>query len=342
VMRAGKTFQSTGVSILDFISMENIYMQCAGRADSTWPGYATLTTGDTQCASLHDRGLVAGNTPADQAKDAVRKLIEYGFDPAGTWEFPTNGDLAGPQHAIANAYMGTGVERVLCGITASLTVDSHGVPTVPTATQLAQMWVTTGTYNPLPIYEDSAGGPVRSTLSISPSTGRADAGLDAKLCLQAVKTGTSAESNAYRAGELAAGHTGNLHGKSVILMQGREDSRLPASLTSRMYLGLNSVVEGTNSNLHFYEVTNIAHAGGTPSKLVPVQYYAYTGLTWMWDHLKNGTPLAPNQVIRTTARGTNPAGAVNNLTSANVPGPVAEPKSTDRITVSNGAVTIPD
>ncbi|HEX7893647.1 MAG TPA: 3-hydroxybutyrate oligomer hydrolase family protein, partial [Terriglobales bacterium] len=336
VTRAGKTFQSTGTSILDFISMENIYMPCAGRADSTWPGYANLTTGDSICASLHDKGLVAGNTPADQANDAVRKLLNYGFDPAGTWEYPTNGDLAGPQHAIANAYMQTGVDRVLCGITAALTVDAHGTPTAPTTTQLAQMWVTTGTYNPMPIYENSVGGPVRSTLAVSPSTGRADSGLDGKLCLQAIKTGTSAESDTYRAGELAAGHTGNLHGKPTILMQGREDVRLPATLTSRMYAGLNSVVEGSNSNLHFYEVTNIAHAGGTPSRLVPVQYYAYTALTWMWNHLKNGTPLPPDQVIRTIPRGTNPDGSARDLTVNDVPSPVANPKPADSIAVTNG------
>lgn len=342
VTRGGITYPSKGISIADFVSMENIFMICAGRADPSWPGYANLSYGDNLCQSLKEKGLVKGNTPLEQAKDAARILVEYGFDPAGQWQFPSNGDLVGPLHAIANAYMQTGIERNLCNVTVALTLDAQGKASRPTAAQLAQMWVNTGTYAPQAIYEDAVGGPVHFTRGVSPSTGRVDGSLDAKLCLQALKTGTSAESQKYRAGELAAGHNANLRGRPTIIYAAREDVRLPATLTSRMYLGLNSVVEGASSRLRYYELTNTSHSGSNSPRLVSASYYLYSGLNLMWDYLKKGTPLPPHQVVRTVPRGSNPDGSTRDMTAANVPALVMAPAAADAITVNDGAVVIPD
>lgn len=342
VQRGGRTIQSSGVSSPDFLFMESTYMICAGRAEPNWPGYANLTYGDNMCASLKDKGLVSGDTTVDQARDAVRILDEYGFDPDSHWQFPANGDVIGPMHAMAATYMRVGVERVLCGVNAALTVDAQGRPTKPTRTQLAQMWVNTGTYNPQPIYEDSLGGAVHITRGISPSTGRLDGSLDAKLCLQALKNGTSTESEKYRSGEQAAANSGNLHGKPMLLIAAREDVRLPATLTSRMYLGLNSVVEGSRSKLRYIEMTNSSHTNPAPARISSPDYYLYSGLNIMWDHLRSGKPLPPNQVIRTLPRGENSDGSAKNLAAANVPPPSLQPVQSDIILVDKGAVVIPD
>lgn len=344
VRRGGRTYRSTGQSINDYLAMIAIYMPCAGRADPAWPGYAALANGDGLCASLREKGLVAGGTVAEQARDAARILVEYGFDPDSPWQFPTNGaaDPLPPMHAIANAYMRTGVERVLCGLTVALTVDAQGRASRPSEVQLAQMWVNTGTYAPQLIYEDSVGGPVAFTRGVSPSTRRGDYSLDAKLCMQALKAADTPDAQRYRAGELAAANTGNLHGKPTIIMHGREDSRVPATLTSRMYYGLNALVEGGSSKLRYIEVTNVAHVGGTPSRLVPQAYYLYHGLDWMWDHLRNGRPLPASQVVRTTPRGTNPDGSVAAITLDKLPLPAQVPAPADAITREGGAVVIPD
>ncbi|MDB6002833.1 MAG: D-(-)-3-hydroxybutyrate oligomer hydrolase, partial [Rhizobacter sp.] len=345
VKRGAITYASTGQSLADFLSMIAIYMPCAGMADPTWPGYANVTNGANLCASLRQKGLIAGDTLVDQAKSAERVLVEYGFDPDTSRFWPVNGQ-ANPvyiSHAVANSYMGTGVERELCNFTVALTVDANGRPSTPTASQLAQMWVTAGTYAPQMIYEDSVGGPVAFNRGVSPTTGRADYSLDGALCLKALKTGTSAEALQYQAGERAGSFNGDLHGKPTLIVHGREDARVPSTLTSRMYLGLNSVVEGANSQLHYVELTNVSHIGSTALNpyAAPQAYYFYQALNLMWDHLHTGKPLPKHQVVRTVPRGANPDGSVPDLTLANVPPIVDTPAAADAVSVSNGAVTIP-
>lgn len=344
VQRAGITYRSTGVSIGDYLAITSVYMPCAARANTSWPGYAAVANGDNVCASLKHKGLIRGETVQEQALDAARKLVEFAFDPAGQWLFPTNAaaDPLPPLHAIANTYLQTGIDRVLCGMTVALTVDAAGKAAQPSPAQLGLMWLTSGTYAPQLIYEDSVGGPVTFQRGVSPSTGRADYSLDAKLCLQAIKTGTSAEALKYRAGEAVAANTGDLHGKPTLIMHGREDARVPVTPSSRMYLGLNSVVEGSRSNVHYIEVPNVAHVGGTPSRLVPQAYFLYHGLDWMWNHLKNGKALPPHQVLRTSPRGIKADGSVADLTYDMVPGPSMNPRPEDRISVDDGSVVVPD
>ena len=57
----------------------------------------------------------------------------------------------------------------------------------------------------------------------------------------------------------------------------------------------------------------------------------------MYDHLRNGTPLPPSQVVRTTPR---PAAAP--ITLANVPPIQASPPAGDLITFSGGVLRIPE
>jgi hydroxybutyrate-dimer hydrolase len=346
VQRKGVTYASTGQSLADFLMMISLYMPCAGMADSGWPGYASLSNGANLCASLRQKGLISGETLNAQARDAERILIAYGFDPDTNRFWPVNGQ-ANPlyiAHAVANSYMGTGVERNLCNFTVGLTADANGRPSAPTPAQLAAMWVTAGTYAPQMYYEDSAGGAVAFNRGISPSSGRADYSLDGGLCLQALKKGSSAESAAYRAGELAGSFNGDLHGKPTIIVHGREDARVPTTLTSRNYLGLNSVVEGANSKLHYVELTNVSHIGSQALNPYAISqaYYFYQALDLMWNHLKTGAPLPNHQVVRTTPRAALPGGGAADLTTANVPPIAITPATADTIRVTSGKVVIPD
>ena len=61
-------------------------------------------------------------------------------------------------------------------------------------------------------------------------------------------------------------------------------------------------------------------------------------LDLMLDHLRNGTPLPPSQVVRTTRRG---AGAPP-LTAANIPDIAWNPAPGDAITFAGNQVRIPD
>jgi hydroxybutyrate-dimer hydrolase len=144
--------------------------------------------------------------------------------------------------------------------------------------------------------------------------------------------------------------TGNLRGKPAIIVHGRSDTLVPANLTSRPYFGQNRIAEGAASRLSYIEVTNAQHfdtfidnpaVPGYDSRMIPLNVYLFRALDAMYAHLKQGAPLPPSQVVRTTPRGGEP-GKAPALTAANVPAISQTPGPGDQITFSNNTVTIPD
>lgn len=106
--------------------------------------------------------------------------------------------------------------------------------------------------------------------------------------------------------------TGNLHGKPALIVQGRNDALLPVNHGARPYLGLNAQADG-NSRLSYIEVMNAQHfdgfidlVPGYDTLFVPLVLYEQRALDAVYANLKNGTPLPPSQVVRTTARGGTP------------------------------------
>ncbi|EIM96555.1 putative D--3-hydroxybutyrate oligomer hydrolase lipoprotein transmembrane [Paraburkholderia hospita] len=114
---------------------------------------------------------------------------------------------------------------------------------------------------------------------------------------------------------------------------------------SRAYLAMNSITEGSKSQLAFYEVLNGQHfdaflsVSGFDTRFIPVHYYNIRALNLMWNHLKGGAALPPSQVIRKVPRG-GTAGAAPALTTANLPAISTSPGS-DAIQVGAGAVNVP-
>ena len=146
--------------------------------------------------------------------------------------------------------------------------------------------------------------------------------------------------------------SGNLQGKPAIIVHGRDDALLPVNHTSRPYYALNKKVEGAASKLSYLEVANAQHFDGFiglpavlpgyDSRYVPLHVYLNHALDAVYDHLKNGKPLPPSQVVRTVPRGGD-AGQAPAITDANVPLPAAVPAAADRISVTGGdTVVIPD
>ena len=80
---------------------------------------------------------------------------------------------------------------------------------------------------------------------------------------------------------------------------------------------------------------------GYDTRYIPMHVYGIEALNRMYAHLKNGTPLPPSQVVRTTPRGGTP-GAAPAITAANVP-PIADsPAAANRITLVGKTLTVPD
>jgi len=148
----------------------------------------------------------------------------------------------------------------------------------------------------------------------------------------------------------------------AVFVTGRSDAILAPNHTSRAYLGLNSLVERKASGLRYYEVKNAQHLDaltildvifGAPlfsDKFVPLHHYLFQALDLMFDHLKNGTPLPPSQVVRAVPRGIDP-GATPPFTladvppldeAANLPAIAQAPPAGDLIRFENRVLEIPD
>ncbi len=220
-----------------------------------------------------------------------------------------------------------------------------------------------GTANGQPanvVYNDSVGGARSWQLATSVSTGVQDFGLDNALCQRALVTGvdsaggaltaattpTLAQSTAVRAGMAEVLFNGNLRAKPTLIVAGRSDALLPINNAARAYMAFNRSVEGSVSKARYIEVTNGQHfdaflgLSGFDSRYIPLHAYFNRAMDAMYAHLKNGTALPPNQVVRTTPRGGTP-GAAPAITAANVPAIAATAAAGDAIGFSGNSITIP-
>jgi hydroxybutyrate-dimer hydrolase len=239
-------------------------------------------------------------------------------------------------------------------------------PAAMTAIAKAASFATgNGTVNGTPatvIYNDSVGGAKAWNLGVSPSTGVADFSLDAALCQRALFTGvdtvtgaaltasstpTKAQSDAVKVGVAEVLLNGNLRNKPTLMLAGRSDALLPINHSERAYAAYNRSVEGANSKLRYFEITNAQHFdtfnsfSGFDTRFVPLHVYFVQAMNAMYANLKNGTALPPSQVVRTTARG-GVAGAAPALTAANLPALAAAPAVADQIGFSGTSLQVPN
>lgn len=244
--------------------------------------------GDNACTSLHEKGLLAADTVADQAVEAQQILNDYGLleeqnplGPSYYWAFVPQAVAL----TYASTYSRSPVTRNLCGYSFGATLGNALTPDLdepdtglPQPLAPAAEAALFGTANGIPptsgvnlINNRSPGGPREDRVSTSPSTGRQDQNLDGALCLRSLVLGEDPASGEQLRGWPRLTHwklwrsvrrilaKGDLHGLPAVVVTGRADALLPPNHTSRAYFGLNQSVEGADSGLHYYEVTNAHH-----------------------------------------------------------------------------------
>lgn len=353
-------------SLYDYTTLVHLYQGCANRAPDNLAAPLNLVPpqlGDDRCASLHDLGLLDAATPAEQAIEAQQIINDFGILPEQNVVQPSHWFLNVPQSisvTYANAYGRFSVVDNLCGYSFGAT---DAVTNDPVALAAASEATLFSVGNGIPptggvnlINNRSVGGPKADRASISPSTSRADQNVDGGICLRNLATGADVVTGAKLRGALRQQHRsvlagirkiradGDLHGIPAVIVTGRSDAILPPNHTSRAYFGLNQLTEGEGTNLRYYEVTNAQHLdslnglAGFDARFIPLHVYFNQALNLMYDHLMNGTPLPPSQVVHTTPRG---AGAPP-LTPANVPPIAADPDVGARITFGDDTVKIPE
>ncbi|WP_416395543.1 3-hydroxybutyrate oligomer hydrolase family protein [Allohahella sp. A8] len=355
-------------SLYDYTTALAVYQGCANLApeNASAPLNAVFNKTDVDtniCRSLSEKGLVAGSSLAEWASDAQRILNEeFALQPEQNALAPLHFGINVPQSiavTYANSYGRFGVEDRTCELSMAA-ADSSGLPAPLSDLQQAALFSTSNGIPPTGgvnlIYDNASGGPTNLPLSISPSTGVQDYGLDALLCLRSLASGTNtasgtklrgkpaAQARAVAKGIEAVRASGDLNGKPAIFVTGRADAVLPINHTSRPYFGLNRSIEGEASGLRYYEVLNAHHLDalngfpGLNERYVPLHYYYFQALDLMYAHLKTQKALPPSQVIRTTPRG---AGAPA-LSQENLPEIAIQPAELDRIVFSDNQVQIPE
>jgi hydroxybutyrate-dimer hydrolase len=352
----GAPFAAHSKPLIDYTTFINVFQGCASAATANATAPLNLAPSSARCASLHAKGLLASTTPDAQATEAQTIMNNFGLLPEqnviqpGYWFAYVHQAIAA---TYANAYGRFSVLDNLCSLSFGST-DASGTPIALAATNEAQIF---GTSNGIPptsgvnlINNAAPGGPKEERVSTP------DQDLDGALCLRSLALGHDAASGAAlpkaaanQAHQIEEGvediiANGNLRRIPTLVVAGRNDAILPLNFAARAYFGLNNVVEGSQSPLHYYEVTNAQHLdsfnqfAGYNALLIPLHRYFIQAMDLMYDHLRNGRPLPASQVVHTTPRG---AGAPP-ITIANVPPISDSPAANVQITFTGNQVRIPD
>ena len=352
----GQPFAAHSKPLIDYTTFINVFQGCASAATANATAPLNLAPSPARCASLHAKGLLSSTAPDAQAAEAQAIMNNFGLLPEqnivapGYWFGNVHQAIAA---TYANAYGRSSVLDNLCSFSFGAT-DGSGNPIPLAASAEAQIFSTSNGIPPTSginlINNAAPGAPKENRLST------ADQNLDGALCLRSLALGRDAATGAPLS-PTAAGQAhqieesveeiianGNLHRIPAIYVAGRNDAILPLNFAARAYFGLNNIVEGSLSPLHYYEVTNAQHLDsfnqfpGYNALLIPLHRYFIQAMDLMYDHLRNGRPLPPSQVVHTIPRG---VGAPT-ITLANVPPISDSPAANVQITFAGGQVRIPD
>jgi hydroxybutyrate-dimer hydrolase len=355
--------------LLAYTALLNVLAPCAVLAPSMQGAPLAVTPahlGTNRCESLHAKGILQADTVEAQATEALDKLHQAGMVDDSDLLLPSHHALSVYESVgftYTSAYGRFGVTDAVCGFSfAGLDAPTLTPGPVPSA-ELAKIF---GTSNGVPpsgavyLFNDhSAGGPLLSRYSVSLSTQKQDQNLDGALCMLALATGQTEtgatltgaaadRSDRVREGMGQVRTTGRLRGVPTVIVHGRNDALLPVNHTSRGYYGANKLLEGENSPLRYYEVTNAQHLdvlngmADFGARYVPLHHYFNQAMDLMWDHLTTGAPLPESQVVRTTGRGKDSSGAVQPLTPAHLPAIASTPLVSDRVTLTGTTLEVPE
>ena len=358
VRRGATTLVGTGKSLFDYASLGNLLQPCAALV---LPATNVLNTinpaiAANRCSALKASGMVAGNTTAEQAADAMARLLAAGHQPESTILQASHYSFATPAVTVtyANTYGRFSVKDNLCGYSFAATgATTSATPNAPVPANATALATSFGVSNGIPptvginiVNNNSVGDPLLDAASVS-AGGALDYNSAGALCLRELATGSSANALRVQQGISEVLRTGNLQGKPTLIVHGRADTQVPVAFTSRPYFGRNKIVEGANSKLSYIEVTNAQHFDaflafqGYGEQFVPAHRYYIQAMDLMYANLKTGAALPASQVVRTVPRGLTGA-VVNPVTAANVPPIKMVPALADQITFANNVVTIAD
>ena len=302
----------------EYFTTAELYAACAtddpANAGTALPNLRGDVT--PRCDALVQAGLLDAGTEAEVGAQASAKLVAAGFTPESLIIASGYGSIDIYQSLVttyANQYTRSSLVDSLCDVSMGA-VDDDGAPAENTA--YATLATTSNgiprTANLVLIKDnDNTGAPIKQHSGTS-ANGTQDYNLEGALCYWDLFDNAENPLHARLMNGISeVKASGDLQGKPTIIIHGRSDALIVANHSSRPYLGLNKQVEGENSNLKYYEVTNAQHLdtlnqsyiawGGVGMSFVPIDYYFKQAADLMFDHLKNGTALPASQVVKALA-----------------------------------------
>ncbi|MDX1656868.1 MAG: 3-hydroxybutyrate oligomer hydrolase family protein, partial [Candidatus Competibacteraceae bacterium] len=328
-----------------------LYQPCANLGQPvdllpTLAGFLPREVAENRCTSLAEKGLLEADTLEDRIAEAQQRINDYAIPEEQNPAQASNTTFLVPESiaaTYANQYGLFGVEDRFCDFSFAAT-DANGAPTALGDAAASVLFALSNGIPPTGgvslVYDAAAAGPTNITTAASPSTGRMDRALDGILCLRQA----ALENQDILAGIADVRASGDLQGRPAVIVAGRADAILPINFTSRPYYALNQLMEGDDSDLHYYEVTNAHHLDafnafpGLATRFVPLHYYFGQALDLMYDHLRSGASLPPSQVVHTIPRGegTPP------LALGNLPEIEQNPPADERIIFDDRELFIPE
>jgi len=352
-------------SLADYATLFNIYQPCASLSQETegapfrFDAFGmTRTMCEERCFSLKEKSLLTGETIEELSNHALNILRSYAVNKEQEILLPSHYTLD-VARSIAVTYISqyacAGAIDHLAGYSFAA-VDENGHPRSLTPAETASLFSDQSGIPPFSIIklinDLDPNGPCEDRRSTSPSTGRNDMNLDGALRLRRLVTGLDEQLKPLTGEELALQRRivkgmeeikvcGNLGGCPAIIVTGRSDAVLPINHTSRPYVAANAIMEKGNSSLRYYEVTSAHHVDAlnmlyknpetcdSPMDFAPLHVMYIKALDLMVDHLNQGKPLPPSQIIR-------PAPPYETLPDINV-----NPLPEDRIIFEDSILFVP-
>jgi hydroxybutyrate-dimer hydrolase len=350
IERGGVPVAAQAKGLFDYTTLANLFQACASQsralAASPLLGAIVPARAAARCAALKDAGLINGSSTEEQANQSLAALRGAGWEPESDLIHASHWALATPAIAVtyANTYGRSSVLDNLCGFSFGAT-NASGDPMAAPVANVAQIFAQGNGIPPTNginiINNNSLGGPKLDAASFSPNNVQ-DYNTAGALCLRSLKDAKKVSEGIERVRA-----DGDLHGTPTVIVHGRADALVPVNHSSRPYVGLNRLVERNDSKVHYYEVTNAQHfdaflsIAGYDTRFIPLHVYFNRAVKLMYDHLKDGTPLPPSQVVRTVPRGGTP-GAAPAITPTNVPPIAPAPTPADSISMTGSTLRIPD
>ncbi|SIS42274.1 3-hydroxybutyrate oligomer hydrolase family protein [Neptunomonas antarctica] len=346
-MGANPLFTAHSKPAYEYFVIAEMYAACASKAVSNTGALFSELRGpvNARCDALVAAGYLQKGSYEEQGAEAREKLNAAGYLPDSDKLLVGYAGVDLFQSLLAtygNAYSRSSVVDNLCNISMAHVATGTVVPAINDTYQTLAA-ISSGiprTANIFLIKDDALGGPTLQFAATS-ANGNADYNFEGAKCWYDLFYNSENSLNTrLMAGIEQIKGNGNLQHKPTIIVHGRSDALIPVNHSSRPYLALNQQVEGAQSQLKYYEITNAQHLDALNQlyaslgmSYVPLDYYFKQALDLMYDHLENATALPPSQVVRAQGR----AGA---LQVANLPAISAT--AIDTITFDAGNLVIPE